>query len=86
MNATPERAFLTRHAYARCREMSVERSEVVETLRWPTMTYPAPPEYGPGRRVATGKRLAVVYAENFVVITVLWNGQTSRDAGPLYSA
>ena len=46
-------------------------------------TYPSDPHYGLGRRVAVRSRLAVVYAESdWTVITVLWDGQTSRDDGP----
>ena len=59
------------------------RAEVVETLTRPVTTYPSDPHYGLGRRVAVRSRLAVVYAESdWTVITVLWDGQTSRDDGP----
>lgn len=86
MNTGANRAFICRHARERCLEMGVERAEVVRTLLRPVTTYPASDRYGPNRRISVGGRLAVVHTEDWVVITVLWDGQTRRDAGPKWAA
>ncbi len=86
MSVSPRRAFLSPHAHQRCIEMGVTRADVVHVLSCPTTSYPSHPKFGPGRRTSTLGNLAVVHTENFEVITVLWNGQTSRAAGPLIAA
>jgi hypothetical protein len=73
------RPFLTRHALQRCREMGVERAEVVHALRSYVARYPSPAHYGKGRFVSVAGRLAVVHTATLLVITVLWNGKTGRD-------
>ena len=86
MNAGPRRAFICRHARDRCLEMGIERAEVVDVLARPLATYPSPAWYGPGRLVSIGGRLAIVHTPDWVVITVLWDGQTSRGDGPRNAA
>lgn len=80
-SASP-RPFLTMHALDRCREMGVTRAEVVDALERFDVRYPSTARYGPGRFVSTRARLAVVHTATREVITVLWNGQTSREQLP----
>ena len=86
MSPDPKRAFISRHAHARCVEMRVQRDEVVETLVNPWATYPSSAHYGAGRRISVGGRLAVVHTDDWVVVTVLWNGQNARAAVPAHAA
>ena len=64
---------LTNHASARMNEMGVEDNELLETLEYPSITYPSPPSYGPGRSIAVAGRLAVVHNPN----------HAHRDHGPM---
>lgn len=72
--------FLSLHALGRMDEMNLLRSQVVGALRNPDTDYPS---RGSARRIATRGPLAVVYEpEERLVVTVLWNGQSSRSEGP----
>lgn len=74
---------LSHHAELRMSEMRIERDEVLEALTDPSITYPSPPSYGPGRSVAVGGRLAVVvHSATRTVITVLWHGRSGRSFDP----
>lgn len=72
------RPFLTPHALRRCKEMNVERAEVVEVIERHELQYPSPPGHGPGRLLAVGGRLLVVHTPDMVVITVMWAGAEGR--------
>lgn len=65
------RVRITGHALKRMSEMGVETSEVIATIAHPTLDYPCSDRY-PGRRIATGERIAVAYAEDGAIVTVLW--------------
>lgn len=71
---------MTHHARHRTSEMCVEIEEVERTLTHPWITYPGAREHGAGRRVSVADRLAVVHTNDAtpIVITVLWNGRSSR--------
>lgn len=70
---------LTYHASARMIEMGVDDDELLETLGYPSITYPSPPSYGPGRLIAVAGRLAIVHNPSTrTVITVLWHGRSDR--------
>ena len=74
------RPFITRHALQRCREMGVDRNEVVEAIVRFESRYPSHPSYGSDRHVSVGGRLAIVHTATLEVITVLWAGRESRGA------
>lgn len=67
----------TSHAHHRCEEMGVEPARVEAVLNGPELDYPS--HAHPGRRLACGNCLAVVYsAEDGAIITVLWHGRSGR--------
>ena len=73
---------VTQHASVRMDEMGVQTEELIETLEHPSITYPSPPAYGPGRAIAVAGRLAVVHNPTTrAVITVLWHGWSGRSSG-----
>ena len=70
------------HSQRRMQEMDVPFEEVQDVLDDPVTTYPGSPEYGAGRRVVVGGRLAIVIEDTTnIVITVLWNRRTGRHGG-----
>ena len=75
---------LSEHGFHRTREMNVGVDELVAAIDNPTLSYPSPPEYGPGRRVSVHGRLAVIHTDhpNPTIITVLWNGACGRHDPP----
>ena len=75
---------ITHHAEVRMTEMQIGAVELLETLTYPSITYPSPPSHGPGRSIAVAGRLAVVVnTSTCTVITVLWHGQTGRSSHQL---
>lgn len=62
----------TTHAWKRMGEMGVEPAEVIAALARPVLDYPCDEARYPGRRIATSDRIAVCYAEDGAIITVLW--------------
>ena len=74
---TTDSCLLTYHAQHRCSQMGLTIDDVASVLRSPQLTYPSPPEYGPGRMISVADSLAVVH-RGPDVITVLWHGRTSR--------
>jgi len=77
MTATPPTWQWTSHARHRCTEMAVQHARVEAVLDEPALDYPSPTH--PGRRIACGSQLAVVYhKDDRMVITVLWHGREGR--------
>lgn len=69
----------TPHALSRCGEMNVDLADVVDVIDAPERSYPSGYGHPPGRRIAAGNGLAVVFAEQGgTVVTVLWDGRTHR--------
>lgn len=59
-------------------QMGVDLVRVNDVLRFPEKSYPCSSRY-PGRRVAAGDGLAVVFAEDDdTIVTVLWDGRDHR--------
>lgn len=59
-------------------QMNVDLARVNSVLRCPEKSYPCSARY-PGRRVAAGDGLAVVFDEaGETVVTVLWDGREGR--------
>jgi len=79
-NEVEPRPFLTLHALQRCRQMNIDRSEVVSTLRDYEVRYPSTGPHRDGRYITVARRLAVVHTTALEVITVLWAGRDGRDA------
>ena len=76
------RPLYSMHSQRRMQEMDVPFEEVRAVLDDPVTTYPGSPEYGDGRRVLVGGRLAVVIEDaTNVVLTVLWNRRLGRQGG-----
>ena len=74
--------FLGHHCLLRMNEMALRRSDITEVLEQFETRYPGSVRYPKGRCVATKGRLAVVYEpQTKTVVTVLWNGLTSREEG-----
>jgi hypothetical protein len=72
---------LTPHARQRTNEMQLTTAQVLAVAREPDYTRP----HG-GRTLAVGQGLVVVQAPGQVIVTVLWDGETSREAGMARSA
>lgn len=67
----------TYHARDRCAEMGVALARVQAVLDGPELDYPS--QAHPGRRLACGNELAVVYSRHDrAIITVLWHGREGR--------
>jgi hypothetical protein len=62
---------ITFHALQRMTEMGVTADEVRAVIAHPVIDYPCDERY-PGRRIATGDRIAVCYTEDGAIVTVLW--------------
>jgi len=59
--------------------MGLTTAAVQTVVLQPEITYPSPPEYGPGRTISVRDELAVVHtADRQLIITVLWRGRTGR--------
>jgi len=68
------------HALDRCKQMNIERKEVVSILFDYEVRYPSRGPHGTDRFITVAGRLAVVHTTTLEVITVLWAGREGRDA------